>query len=136
MTAIGREDLATDPALGSNAGRVEQQELIDAAIGGWTSAHKSAAVIATLEAADVPVGPIYSIADAFDDPHYQARGMFEEVNTPNGKLNIPAILPKLSLTPGRTTWAGGAVGSHTDEVLLSAGFDKEALATLRENGDI
>lgn len=136
MTAIGREDLATDPALGSNAGRVEQQELIDAAIGGWTSAHKSAAVIATLEAADVPVGPIYSIADAFDDPHYQARGMFEEVDTPNGKLNIPAILPKLSLTPGRTTWAGGAVGSHTDEVLLSAGFDKEALATLRENGDI
>ena len=136
MTAIGREDLATDPALGSNAGRVEQQELIDAAIGGWTSAHKSAAVIATLEAADVPVGPIYSIADAFDDPHYQARGMFEEVNTPNGKLNIPAILPKLSLTPGRTTWAGGAVGSHTDEVSLSAGFDKEVLATLRENGDI
>jgi crotonobetainyl-CoA:carnitine CoA-transferase CaiB-like acyl-CoA transferase len=136
MTAIGREDLATDPALGTNPGRVEQQQLIDAAIGGWTSAHKSAEVIATLEAVDVPVGPIYSIADAFNDPHYQARGMFEEVNTPDGKLNIPAILPKLSLTPGRTTWAGGAVGSHTDEVLLAAGFDKEVLATLRENGDI
>ena len=136
MTAVGREDLANDPDLGSNAGRVEQQQLIDAAIGGWTSAHDSAKVIAILEDADVPVGPIYSIADAFNDPHYRARGLFEEVDTPNGKLKVPAILPKMSLTPGRTTWAGGEVGSHTDEVLLSAGFEQAALEELRNNGDI
>ena len=136
MTAIGRPDLANDPALGSNAGRVAQQQLIDAAIGGWTSAHNSAEVITTLEAAEVPVGPIYSIEDAFNDPHYEARGMFEDVETPTGTLKIPAILPKLSLTPGQTTWAGGSVGSHTDEVLASVGFDEDALATLRDRGDI
>ena len=136
MTAIGRTDLANDPALGSNAGRVEQQQLIDAAIGGWTSAHSSAEVIAILEAVEVPVGPIYSIEDAFNDPHYQARGMFEEVNTPNGTLKVPAILPKLSLTPGQTNWAGGEVGSHTKEILMSVGFDKDALAALRDQGDI
>ena len=136
MTAIGREDLANDPALGSNAGRVEQQQLIDAAIGGWTSAHSSAEVIAILEAVEVPVGPIYSIEDAFNDPHYQARGMFEEVDTPNGTLKVPAILPKLSLTPGQTNWAGGEVGSHTEEILMSVGFDKDALNALRDQGDI
>ena len=136
MTAIGRPDLANDPALGSNAGRVAQQQLIDAAIGGWTSAHNSAEVITTLEAAEVPVGPIYSIEDAFNDPHYEARGMFEDVETPTGTLKIPAILPKLSLTPGQTTWAGGTGGSHTDEVLGSVGFDEDALATLRDRGDI
>ena len=136
MTAIGRPDLANDPALGSNAGRVAQQQLIDAAIGGWTSAHNSAEVITTLEAAEVPVGPIYSIEDAFNDPHYEARGMFEDVETPTGTLKIPAILPKLSLTPGQTTWAGGTVGSHTDEVLGSVGYDEDALATLRDRGDI
>ena len=136
MTAIGRPDLANDPALGSNAGRVAQQQLIDAAIGGWTSAHNSAEVITTLEAAEVPVGPIYSIEDAFNDPHYEARGMFEDVETPTGTLKIPAILPKLSLTPGQTTWAGGSVGSHTDEVIGSVGYDEEALATLRDRGDI
>jgi len=136
MTAIGRPDLANDPALGSNAGRVAQQQLIDAAIGGWTSAHNSAEVITTLEAAEVPVGPIYSIEDAFNDPHYEARGMFEDVETPTGTLKIPAILPKLSLTPGQTTWAGGSVGSHTDEVLGSVGYDEDALATLRDRGDI
>ena len=136
MTAIGRADLANDPALGSNAGRVEQQQLIDAAIGGWTSAHSSAEVIAILEAVEVPVGPIYSIEDAFNDPHYQARGMFEEVDTPNGTLKVPAILPKLSLTPGQTNWAGGEVGSHTEEILMSVGFDKDALTALRDQGDI
>ena len=41
MTAIKREDLANDPALASNPGRVLQQQLIDAAIGGWTNAHTS-----------------------------------------------------------------------------------------------
>ena len=136
MTAIGRTDLANDPALGSNAGRVEQQQLIDAAIGGWTSAHSSAEVIAILEAVEVPVGPIYSIEDAFNDPHYRARGMFEEVDTPNGTLKVPAILPKLSLTPGQTNWAGGEVGSHTEEILMSVGFDKDALNALRDQGDI
>jgi len=136
MTAIGRADLANDPALGSNAGRVEQQQLIDAAIGGWTSAHSSAEVIAILEAVEVPVGPIYSIEDAFNDPHYQARGMFEEVDTPNGTLKVPAILPKLSLTPGQTNWAGAEVGSHTEEILMSVGFDKDALTALRDQGDI
>ena len=136
MTAIGRADLANDPALGSNAGRVQQQLLIDAAIGGWTSAHSSNEVIAILEAVEVPVGPIYSIEDAFNDPHYQARGMFEEVDTPNGKLKVPAILPKLSLTPGQTNWAGGEVGSHTEEILTSVGFDKDTLTALRDQGDI
>ena len=62
--------------------------------------------------------------------------MFEDVETPTGTLKIPAILPKLSLTPGQTTWAGGSVGSHTDEVLGSVGFDEDALATLRDRGDI
>ena len=109
-----------------------QQQLIDAAIGGWTSAHTSTEVIETLEQVDVPVGPIYSIEDAFNDAHYQARGMFEEVDTPNGKLKIPAILPKLSQTPGRTHWAGGEVGSHTNEILEAAGYSRRKLTRCKK----
>ena len=56
MTAIEREDLANDPALTQTQGS-GQQQLIDAAIGGWTSAHTSLEVIETLEQVDVPVGP-------------------------------------------------------------------------------
>ena len=136
MQALDRADIATDPRYADNAGRVEHEEFIDGVIAVWTRAHTSEQVIQTLEAADVPVGPIYNVADMLADPHYQARGLFEAADTPNGNIQLPAILPKLSKTPGATEWAGGAVGTHTDEVLQQAGFSVEQLATLREAGDI
>ena len=70
------------------------------------------------------------------DPHYQARGLFETVDTEQGELVIPAILPKLSASPGSTDWPGGAVGTHTDEILQQAGFSPDQISTLRERGDV
>ena len=136
MTAIGRDDLANDPRLAGNPGRVTHQKLIDGAIAAWADKLTSAEVIQIMEDADVPVGAIFSIAAAFDDPHYQARGMFEHVAVPNQDqpLAIPAILPKLTGTPGSTQWPGGEVGSHTDELLLALGLDAERIAYLKENG--
>ncbi len=136
MTAIGRDDLANDPRLAGNPGRVTHQKLIDGAIAAWADTLTSAEVIQIMEAADVPVGAIFNIADAFDDPHYQARGMFEHVAVPtqDQPLAIPAILPKLTGTPGSTEWPGGEVGSHTDELLQSLGLNAERIAYLRENG--
>jgi crotonobetainyl-CoA:carnitine CoA-transferase CaiB-like acyl-CoA transferase len=55
----------------------------------------------------------------FADPHFNARGMFEQVEINGKPLKIPAILPKLSETPGRTDWPGLEVGSHTQEILGS-----------------
>jgi crotonobetainyl-CoA:carnitine CoA-transferase CaiB-like acyl-CoA transferase len=136
MTAIGREDLANDPRLAGNPGRVTHQKLIDGAIAAWTDRLTSEDVIQIMEDAEVPVGGIFSIADAFDDPHYQARGMFEQVNVPSldTALTIPAILPKLTGTPGSTEWPGGEVGSHTEELLAKLGLSKDSIATLRERG--
>ena len=136
MTAIGRDDLANDPRLAGNPGRVTHQKLIDGAIAAWADKLTSAEVIQIMEDADVPVGAIFSIADAVDDPHYQARDMFEHVAVPNQDqpLAIPAILPKLTGTPGSTQWPGGEVGSHTDELLLALGLDAERIAYLKENG--
>ena len=136
MTAIGRADLANDPRMAGNPGRVKHQQLIDGAIAAWTDTLTSAEVIQTMEAADVPVGAIFSIADAFDDPHYQARRMFEQVDVPNlaTPLSIPAILPKLTGTPGGTDWPGGEVGSHTDELLQKLGLDQDAIANCKERG--
>ena len=136
MTAIGRDDLANDPRLAGNPGRVTHQKLIDGAIAAWADKLTSAEVIQTMEEADVPVGAIFSIADAFEDPHYQARGMFEQVAIPNQDqpLAIPAILPKLTGTPGSTEWPGGEVGSHTDELLQALGLDARRIAYLKEHG--
>lgn len=137
MQAIGRQDLADDPAFAHNDGRVAQVVLIDAAIAGWTSSHPIAAVLATLERAGVPAGPIYSVADIVADPHYQARAMILSAELPGGvRVKMPGIVPKLSDSPGQVNWSGPALGAHTDEVLTKLGFDDVAIARLKEQGVI
>ena len=59
-------------------------------------------VLAALDAAAVPAGRIYTVADIAADPHYRARGMIcDEVHMDDGSaLAVPGIVPKLSRTPG------------------------------------
>jgi crotonobetainyl-CoA:carnitine CoA-transferase CaiB-like acyl-CoA transferase len=131
MRAIGRPDLADDPALQTNEGRVSQRGRLDAALEAYCAAHDSASVRATLDAASVPVGPINDVADLFDDPHLQARGLFERV----GGFTLPAMAPRLVDTPGHTAHAGPELGAHTGEVLREIlGLDAEALRRLEADG--
>jgi formyl-CoA transferase len=135
MHAIGRRDLAEDPRLARNDGRARHTELIDEAIGAWTQQHALQDVLATLEAAAVPSGRIYTAADIHADPHYRARDMIESHALPGGQpLDFPGIVPKLSATPGETRWIGPALGEHTRDVLASLGIGPEALAELKAQG--
>lgn len=132
MHAIGRPELAEDARFASNAGRVQHEKEIDEAIGAWTLMHDSAFVLRALNDASIPGGPIYSVEDMMRDPHFNARGLFEEVAVDDRPLKVPAILPKLSDTPGATRWAGPKVGEHTDEVLGALlGLTSERLMELR-----
>lgn len=121
MGVIGRPDLATDPALAGNTGRVQRVAEIDAAIGQWTAARSVADVLAALDAAAVPAGRIYTVADIAADPHYAARGMLDTVTLADGtQLAVPGIVPKLSRTPGaHRRNAPMQVGQDTAEVLAS-----------------
>lgn len=135
MTEAGREDMANDPELAHNPGRVVHQEAIDKALADWCATNNSRDIIDRLEAVRVPVGPIYDVEDMMADPHYQARGMFETVEINGQPLKIPAILPKLSKTPGRTDWPGDVIGSHNDEVLGELlGLDTAERSALRDQG--
>ncbi len=137
MQAAGRSDMAENPEMADNAGRVVHEAEIDEALSGWCAAHSSVHIINTLEEVRVPVGPIYSVEDMLSDPQYQARGMFEQVEIDGEPLKIPAILPKLADTPGRTDWPGGEVGSHNEYVLGEIlSLDDEEIARLREAGVI
>ena len=118
MQAIGRPDLATDSALATNAGRVARASEIDRAIGDWTAGHTVAAVLSVLDAAQVPAGRIYTVADIAADPHYQAREMLQEQRLTDGStLTLPGIVPKLSRTPGRHHRPAPSLGQDTHEVL-------------------
>jgi formyl-CoA transferase len=120
MAAIGRADLGADPSLADNAGRAAQVDQLDAAITAWTVQRTVAEVVATLQAASVPVGRIYTVADIAADPHYQARGMIEQMTLPDGlTLAVPGIVPRLSATPGAIHRPAPALGEHTAEVLAA-----------------
>ena len=120
MNAMGRPDLADDPRMANNAGRVQHEKELDAAITAWTGTLSSADVLAALEKADVPAGPIYSVVDMMNDEHFKARGLFEKVQVNGSPLTIPAMVPLLSATPGRTEWPGPAIGAHNQEIFGDA----------------
>ena len=133
MELIARPVLAADPELARNAGRVARVAELDAAIGAWTQQRTLADALAALEAASVPAGRVYTVADIAGDPHYQARGMIEHVDLEDGtRVAVPGVVPKLSLTPGRRVRNAPALGQDTREVLAAAGFDPERfLATAK-----
>jgi crotonobetainyl-CoA:carnitine CoA-transferase CaiB-like acyl-CoA transferase len=137
MRMAGRPEMAIDPRLADNAGRVVHEAEIDAAIAAWTASLDAAEVLQQLEAVSVPAGPIYSVADMMHDPHFHARGLFQEIEIDGQPLKIPAIPPFLSATPGGTTWPGPAVGAHNREILGGLlGLSDAALEALQREGVI
>ena len=135
MQCIGRPDLAQDPELAKNAGRVQRVEEIDAAIGAWTAQHSVDQVLAALAQAQVPSGKIYTVADIAADPHYAARDMLEQVTLDDGSaLSVPGFVPKLSRTPGGHRRNAPKLGQDTDTVLGEMGLTAEQIALLRERG--
>lgn len=117
MTKIGRTDLAEHLEMQDNKGRVMHEIEIDQAITDWTLSQNYEDAYAAMVEAQVPSGPVYSIADIAKDEHYIARELFEEVEIePNDTVKIPAVLPKLTATPGGTDWIGPKLGEHNEEI--------------------
>lgn len=135
MTLIGRTDLANDPMLGDNAGRVAKVEEIDQAIEAWTRQQSVEDVLQALESASVPAGKIYSIADIASDPHYAARGMLQEITLADGSdLKVPGVVPKLSATPGQHRRNAPNLGQDTDDILKEMGLNSEQIQKLKASG--
>ena len=135
MLCIARPDLAADPALQDNAGRVLRVQELDEAIGQWASGLTVEEALAALERAEVPAGKIYTVADIAADPHYAARGMLQAVLMDDGsKLAVPGFVPKLSATPGSHRRNAPALGQDTDAVLREIGLSEVQISKLRQRG--
>ncbi|MEA2745545.1 MAG: hypothetical protein QOG25_3916 [Acetobacteraceae bacterium] len=120
MAAIGRPEMATDPAYVTNGLRCANRGPLDAAISAWTKTMAVREAEAILEQADVPCSRLFDIADCAADPHFQARQAVQDVADPLiGRTLHPG--PTIRLDGERpedvVRWTGPAVGAHTDHVL-------------------
>jgi len=132
MQTIGRDDLAVDPELADNAGRVARVAELDAAIEAWTATQPVEQVLDRLGAARVPAGKVYTARDIAQDPHYRARDMILRQRTRDGyELDVPGVVPKLLGTPGTLRSSAPKLGDDTDAVLTELGFSNQDIAALR-----
>jgi formyl-CoA transferase len=135
MAVIGRDDLAHDPALADNAGRVVRVAEIDAAISVWTATRPITEVLDLLGGARVPAGKVYTAKDIAEDPHYRARDMILAQSTRDGyDLEVPGVVPKLLGTPGTVRTSAPGLGDDTDGVLRELGLSEPDIAALRNKG--
>ncbi len=139
IEAMGRKDLLTHPHFDINAHRVEHREEVLRLVQDWFSLHTSAEVLKILDGNGVPVSPIHSMADIFQDPQYRARENLVQVEHPIlGRVTMPGVVPKFSATPGEIQFpAPSDLGHHNPEVYQGElGLSTEEIEALRAQGVI
>jgi crotonobetainyl-CoA:carnitine CoA-transferase CaiB-like acyl-CoA transferase len=136
--ATGIPGLATDPRYLKSRDRIARADELEKLLADWIAAHDFADVEARLVPANVPFGGIYTAADIAADPHYAARANIATVpDAEEGDVVMPAVVPKLTGTPGRIAFAGPAIGAHNAEVYGGLlGKSEAELAGLAADGVI
>jgi len=121
--AMGHPELANDDRCRSNPRRVANAAFVRATVSEWTGAHSTKEVVAAL-GGKVPVGPVNSAKDIFEDPHPRVREMLVEVEQPgnNPPLVIAGCPIKLTGTPSGIYARPPRLGEHTEEILAEAGI--------------
>jgi succinyl-CoA---D-citramalate CoA-transferase len=135
--AMGQPELADDPRFSDHLARGRNQDEIEGIVAAWVAERDAGEVDRILNEAGVVCGPIYTIADIFDDPHFRGRDMLIEHNDSElGAVVGPGIVPKFSLTPGAVRWSGTwDEGSHNREIYCDLlGLDESALKALQVHG--
>jgi crotonobetainyl-CoA:carnitine CoA-transferase CaiB-like acyl-CoA transferase len=114
---LGHPDLPKDPRFASHDARGANMAELLARVEAWFAARPFDEAVQALLCHDIPHSPIMSMADIFADPHYRERRTIIDVPSEVGPLPQPAVVPRLSATPGRVTHAGPPLGRDTDEIL-------------------
>jgi crotonobetainyl-CoA:carnitine CoA-transferase CaiB-like acyl-CoA transferase len=138
MHIVDRPDVIKEDWFATHAGRVEHIDELDAIIQAWIGERTSDAVIEAFAEFDGAIAPVYSIKDIFDDPQFAARDAIVSAPHPQlGPVRMQAPNPRLSLTPGRISYAGLGVGSHNRDVLeRQLGLSQETIERLELAGVI
>jgi len=136
--AMDRPELASDPKYATHIARGDNQQELDALIAEWSGALTMAELTRRLDRFDVVHGPINSIAEVVEDPHFRARGMVRDIEDDEfGSITVPGVFPVLSDTPGDIAWLGPQeIGASNTKVYGGLGLSESQLDELRAEGVI
>jgi crotonobetainyl-CoA:carnitine CoA-transferase CaiB-like acyl-CoA transferase len=118
MRVLGQPELADDPRYATDKNRSLHHLELDALIAEWTRQHPLAYLLECLEAAEVPAGPINSVAEMVNEPQFIERDSIQSV--PIGEdetLRMAGIVPRLTRTAGTISHVGRAIGADTEAIL-------------------
>ena len=133
IKVLGEDSWLTDPRFQDDQSRGDHGEEISKRVSAWTAERTTAEVLAELEAAKIPAGPLYSPQEALEDAHIRQAGLLNDTEYPGLRRPVPlAPTPvDLSETPGRFRQRAPKLGEHTDEVLGEAGYSAAEIAEMR-----
>lgn len=136
FTVIGRPELIDDPRFKGNMDRVKNVAELDEIIEKWMGEHTLDQVTDILRKADVPMGPVYNIADIAENAHAQARQMIVDApDEDGGVMPMEGIFPRMAETPGRIRHAGKSMGADNEEIFVKRlGLSKTQIEELTKDG--
>lgn len=133
---MGEEHWLTDPRFRDDISRGDNGAIVSERMGRWCAERTTAEALETLGAAKIPAGPVLKPQQTLDDPHIKAMEFFQAMEFPGAPRPAPtAKVPVwLSQTPGSIRRRAPTLGEHTDRILADLGYDRDAIAGLREAG--
>ena len=130
---MGEDHWLEDPRFKDDISRGDHGEIISERLAKWCAIRSSEEVLAAMEEARLPAGPIMSPQEVLEDPHIEAKGLFQAIDYPG--LDKPAPIMQtpveLSETPGEIRHRAPTLGEHTDSIMRELGYQQAEIDELR-----
>jgi crotonobetainyl-CoA:carnitine CoA-transferase CaiB-like acyl-CoA transferase len=136
LCAYGLDAMLADPRFASNEARVIHGRELDAAICDAIGARTVAQNLAIIEEHKLTAGPVNTVADVEQDPHWRARPLTVDIPDHGRSIRMHNVVPRLSVTPGDIQWAGGALGQDNESVYHELGVSCDEQKRLTSAGVI
>jgi crotonobetainyl-CoA:carnitine CoA-transferase CaiB-like acyl-CoA transferase len=136
LSAYGLDAMLADPRFATNEARVTHGIELDAAIADAIAARTLVENVAIIDGHRLTAGPVYTVADIEQDPHWRARQLTLDIPDNGRPVRMHNVVPRLSATPGDIQWAGGALGQDNQRVYHELGVSCDEQKRLASAGVI
>jgi len=134
VNLMGEKEWLEDERFCDDLSRGNYSELISTRMSKWCAERTSKEAIEELDKARIPVGEVLKANQVVNEPHIDARGLFQKVPYPKTKDSVPIVVSPLELSgnPGEIKTRAPLLGEHTDQILKEIGYSNEEISNLRD----